>query len=115
MKTLDDYLSFVSQNDFRHHLYDWATAKIILDVALGDLGAARRLCETHIENWSIDKSHYNEDTRAMFRRLRELCACLRADDRPGLIRLLHEWEAQTVKNFKIERIWEPTPFPIESM
>ena len=49
----------------------------------------------------------------MLRRLRELCARLMADDRAGLARLLHEWEAQTVKNFKIEHLWEPTPFPLE--
>jgi hypothetical protein len=28
-------------------------------------------------------------------------------------RLLHEWQAETVKNFKVEHIWEPTPFPLE--
>jgi hypothetical protein len=34
-------------------------------------------------------------------------------DRAGLARLLHSWEAETVKNFKIEHLWEPTPFPLE--
>jgi hypothetical protein len=34
-------------------------------------------------------------------------------DRAGLARLLHEWEAYTVKNFKIEHLGEPTPFPLK--
>jgi hypothetical protein len=47
--------------------------------------------------------------------VRELCAKLAEDDRAGLARLLHEWEAYTVKNFKIEQLWEPTPFPLETV
>ena len=113
MNTLHDYLASVSQSQFRHQLYDWPTAKIIVDVALGNLDAARELSEANIQKWSVDKPHYDDDDRAMFRRLRELCARLMADDRAGLARLLHEWEAQTVKNFKIEHLWEPTPFPLE--
>jgi hypothetical protein len=115
MKTLDDYLHFVSENYFRHHLYEWPTAKIIVDVALGELTNARSLCDAKIEDWSTDQPYYNERHRAEFRRLRELCACLRADDRPGLARLLHSWEAETVKTFKIEHLWEPTPFPLETV
>ena len=43
----------------------------------------------------------------------QLCARLAEDDRAGLARLLHEWEAYTVKNFKIEHLWESIPFPLE--
>jgi hypothetical protein len=113
MSTFELYLAFVSQNLFRHHLYDKSLSEIIVHVACGYLGAARKIWEKHREDWAIDKPHYDEDDRAQFRRLRELGACLDADDRPGLARLLHEWEALTVKNFKIEHIWEPTPFPLE--
>jgi hypothetical protein len=56
---------------------------------------------------------FNISDRAENRRLRELCAKLADDDRAGLARLLHEWEAYTVKNFKIEHLWEPTPLPLE--
>ncbi len=52
-------------------------------------------------------------TGAENRRLRELCAKLADDDRAGLARLLHAWEAYTVRNFKIEHLWQPTPLPLE--
>ena len=42
-------------------------------------------------------------------------ALLANDDRAGLIRMLHEWEAASVKYLKIEHLWKPSPFPIELM
>jgi hypothetical protein len=113
MSTLQLYLDFVSQNLFRHHLYDNGSAQIIAWVACGYLEAARKICEKNLEAWSTDQPHYDDEDRAKFRRLRELCALLMKDDRAGLARLLHAWEAETVKNFKIEHLWEPTPFPLE--
>ncbi|MFY9827824.1 MAG: hypothetical protein WAK69_04280 [Rhodoplanes sp.] len=113
IKTLDDYLAFVSRHMFRHKLFDWPQCKIIVDVALGDLDAARALCKNYLPRWSVDQPNYDEDDRAENRRLRELCARLAENDRAGLAQLLHEWEAYTVKNFKIEHLWEPSPFPLE--
>jgi hypothetical protein len=113
MSTLELYLGFVSQNLYRHHLYDNGTAQIIVWVACGYLEAARQICEKNLEAWSIDKPHYDDEDRAKFRRLRELCTLLAKDDRPGLAALLHAWETETVKTFKIEHLWEPTPFPLE--
>jgi hypothetical protein len=34
-------------------------------------------------------------------------------DIDGVCAKLHEWEAETVKALKLERIWEPSPFPVE--
>lgn len=113
MSTLELYLAFVSQNLFRHHMYDKGDAEIIVRVAQGFLGHARKLCVQQRERWSTDKPEYDDDTRADFRRLLELSALLEKDDRAGLASLLHSWEAETVKNFKIEHLWEPTPFPLE--
>ena len=113
IKTLDDYLAFVSRHMFRHKLFDWPQCKIIVDVALGDLDAARAICKENLPRWSVDNPQHDEDSKAKYRRLRELCARLAANDRAGLAQLLHEWEAYTVKNFKIEHLWEPTRFPLE--
>jgi hypothetical protein len=113
ISTFDDFLAHVAQHTFKHQLYEWPTARIVLDVALGELDHARTICEQHAECWSSGKIASDEDGRATYARLGELCRRLMADDRAGLIRLLHEWEAATVKNLKIEHIWEPTPFPIE--
>jgi hypothetical protein len=113
MSTLDLFLAFVSQNLFRHHMYDKGDAEVIVRVAQGYVDAARKICEQQIERWSTDKPHYDDDDCAHFRRLRDLYPLVMKDDRAGLARLLHCWEAETVKNFKIEHLWEPTPFPLE--
>jgi len=34
-------------------------------------------------------------------------------DIDGVCAKLHTWEAETVKALKLERIWEPSPFPVE--
>jgi hypothetical protein len=113
IKTLDDYLAYVSRHMFRHKLFSWPQCKMVVDVALGDLDVARALCRKNLEHWSVDRPNYDDDDRAENRRLRELCARLAADDRAGLAQLLHEWEVYTVRNLKIEHLWEPTPFPLE--
>jgi hypothetical protein len=113
MKKLDDYLTFVSQHSFRHHLYEWASARIIVEVALGDLAAAQATAAANLETWSTIRSYHDEDDREQYRRLRELSALLADNDRVGLAWLLHDWEALTVKNLKIEHLWESTPFPLE--
>ncbi|MDC7784080.1 hypothetical protein PQJ75_05485 [Rhodoplanes sp. TEM] len=110
--SLEDYLAFVSGHFFRHHLFDWPHVKIIVDVARGDLDAARALRDANVDRFGDDPA-YDDEGRAKYRRIRELCARLEADDRPGLAALLHEWEAITVRNLKIETLWEPTPFPLE--
>ena len=113
MKSLDDYLAFVKQHKSRHQLLEWPTAKIIVDVALGNIDAAKAICRDNIQHWSTDQPHFDDDDRAECARLRALCACLRTDDRAGLAQLLHEWEVHTVQNLKIEHLWQPTPFPLE--
>lgn len=112
MQTLDDFLAYIRGNPFGPHLLEYPWSRIILDVALGDLDHARAISAKHLEQWSPDLAH-DDDGRATYARLGELCRRLTADDREGLVRLLHEWEAATVNNLKIENIWEPTPFPIE--
>ncbi|RAI45794.1 hypothetical protein CH341_01985 [Rhodoplanes roseus] len=110
--SLDDYLAFVSRHYFRHKLFDWPHVKIVIEVALGNLDAARALRDENVDRFRDDPA-YDEEGRAKYQRIRELCARLEADDRSGLAALLHEWEAITVKNLKIETLWEPTPFPPE--
>jgi len=113
MTTLDDYLRYVDQNYFRHQLFDWPECRIIVEVALGDLSAARKTSEAHRALWSDVVKRADDDGRQEFERVLQLSALLAADDRKGLAALLHEWEAATVKNLKIEHLWEPTPFPLE--
>ncbi|OZB03406.1 MAG: hypothetical protein B7X67_17115, partial [Rhizobiales bacterium 39-66-18] len=37
------------------------------------------------------------------------------EDRLTLAGLLHEWEAYSVEKLKLGKIWERTPFPLETM
>jgi hypothetical protein len=113
MKTLDDFLAFVSQHYFRHHLFEWPHRRIIVDVALGKLEAARAICQVNIRKWSTLHPDLDEEGRARYLGLQKLCACLAADDRRGMAELLHQWEAETVKRQKIAHLWQPTPFPLE--
>ncbi len=43
----------------------------------------------------------------------EFYPALLAGDRAEIARILHEWEAISVKTYGIEKIWERTPFPLE--
>jgi hypothetical protein len=94
----------------------WPDTKLVFDVALGDLDAARKPC---LERIPLLKGETyfrgDEEDKARVRQLKELCRRLAADDRRGLAQLLHEWEATTVKNLKLEHLWEPTPFPLEEL
>jgi hypothetical protein len=114
MTTLDDFLAFVSQHYFRHHLFEWSHRKIIVEVALGNLEAARAICKEDSQHWSPERPHLDEESRAQYLGLQKLCACLAGDDRRGIAALLHQWEAETVKRQKIEHLWESTPFPLET-
>jgi len=48
------------------------------------------------------------------RRVKELLRRLAGGDRHGVARLLHRWEAESVKRIELEEFWEPSPFPIEA-
>jgi hypothetical protein len=111
MKTLDAYLSFVSQHYFRHQLYDWPQCRIIVEVALGDLDAAQATGKTSLALWSLPQ--VETEVGEKYQRLCALHAAVVAGDRAELVRMLHEWEALTVRNLKIEHLWQPTPFPLE--
>jgi hypothetical protein len=113
MESLQDFLTFVAQHYNRHKLFDWPDRRIVVEVALGDLQAARTTAEAHFHRWSTIRPVHDAETQQKYRQLCALHACLDDNDRVGLAALLHEWEAVTVKNLKIEHLWESTPFPLE--
>lgn len=86
-----------------------------VQLARGKLDIARHICRHWVSRRSEATYGLDDDDKAEFRRMKELCRLLAADDRAGMAKLLHEWEAQTVRNLKIEHLWEPTPFPLEMM
>lgn len=47
-------------------------------------------------------------------RLQRLLSCLKILDPTTIAGLLREWEAENVKRWGVDHLWEPTPFPFES-
>lgn len=89
-------------------------SQLILDIALGNLEAAHKSCSERVPELKGETYRFGDtDDHATIARLKELCVRYQAGDRKGLAALLHEWEETTVKNLKIEHLWERTPFPLE--
>jgi hypothetical protein len=115
IETLDDFVAFADSSErfsltaFRYyHL-----RSLGVDAARGDLEGARKTCAELVggrTKWSVPSMRDDFD-----RVTGELCPLLAANDRAGMARLLHQWEAYTVEKLKIGHIYEPTPFPLELM
>jgi hypothetical protein len=86
---------------------------MIMNVALGNLAEARVIAADHGARWRA----FNPQLDAMGRRDNydacRMMDCLETDDRDAMVRLLHEWEAESVRNLKLENLWQPSPFPLE--
>jgi hypothetical protein len=109
IETLDDFVKFTSDPDrfWGQHMPAFPALKLPIDVAQGDLDSARSICQ----KWSGRAPRWPEDPLGPM--VKGLCPLLAANDRAGLVRQLHEWEEYTVKQLKLEKIWEPSSFPIE--
>jgi hypothetical protein len=112
IQTLEDFVAFVTAHPRSHHLADPPT-KLVVDVALGELESAREICNGFLPKYTEATYGRDAEDKMQFRNLKELCRGLALDDRAGLAALLHETEAQTVKNLKLEHLWQPSPFPLE--
>jgi hypothetical protein len=113
IKTIDDFVTFTSEERFPDTYLDlYPASRIFVDVARGDLEAASKICDYMRSDRA--KRRYLPDMQHKYDWVtKELCPLIAANDRPGLARLLHDYEAQSVKNLKLEKFWESTPFPIE--
>jgi hypothetical protein len=113
LKTIDDFVKFTSKERFPDtYLELYKDLQIFVDVARGHLDAAKSICQYMTTDRA--KGWYLPDMQGEYDRVtKELCPLIAAKDRSGLARLLHAYEAQSVRNLKLEKLWEPTPFPIE--
>jgi hypothetical protein len=114
METISDFAAFSGEANFPHQPMDfYALRQVPIDVALGNFDAARAICKALASGKSMwsDSDFEEERTRI----LTELCPPLQTEDRAALAAVLHRWEAHSVKALKLEKYWEPTPFPIEQM
>jgi hypothetical protein len=89
--------------------YGWqrySGASFLLAVARGNFG----FCDEYLDG----PFGYRTGYAAEKQRAETLAPLISARDRAGIARLLHEWEAFRIKALKLEKYWEPTPFPVES-
>ena len=113
VQSIDDFVAFTSKDRFKYtHLDFYPDRRIFVDVARGDLEAARTICAhfatDRAKRWYLPQMQEEYD-----RITQRLCPLVAANDRPGLARLLHEFEAGSARDMKLNKLWEPTPFPIE--
>ena len=112
IKTFDDFIELTSRlRNPRRHLDLFPIARLTVDIARGDLVAAEAICKYLKTKEGKSEYVYQEERYA--RAVQELCPRVATNDRAGLANLMHSYEAQSVKNLKIEKFWERTPFPIE--
>ena len=110
---LQSFMVYVSNNDFRHHLFDRPERKVVIDVTLGNLETARQLSRDFISKKSVEDHRLDDEDREHLRKVKALCKLLDRDDRAGMAQMLHDWEAETVRLMKLDHLWQPTPFPLE--
>ena len=104
--------------------YAWAMAKeqpislwprdhFFVELAMGNFENARAVMADKRHHWFKDQPHFDDGDRARNARIQKLCALLDAGDIAGIASCLHEWEGITAKNFKLDHVWQPSPFPFE--
>lgn len=111
VETLDDFAAFASRERFPStSLEGYDLRKIVVDVARGDFESARSISARLLSGRSRWSTSENFELIT-----KTLCPLLAANDIAGMVRLLREWEAYTVRQLKLEAIWERTPFPVERL
>jgi len=113
VQSINDFIRFTTEERFpRTPLDFYELRKVFVDIARGDLDAARSICKFLMTDRGKRKHlpRMQEEYDRITQRLWPLVA---ANDRPGLARLLHEFEAGSARDMKLDKLWEPTPFPIE--
>jgi hypothetical protein len=115
VQTLHSFKQFLETDPRLDHCCLRPDQSIILESALGNLDAARTIWTSELSKWTERHYLHFDGEPENMRRRQALGACLMADDRAGIAALLHEFEAFTVTSNKLEKIWERTPFPLETM
>jgi hypothetical protein len=114
IQTIDDFVGFATEERFElTHLSLYEHRKIFVDIARGDLESARSICEYMATDRAKNRYLPMKMDEEYNRITKELCPLIAKNDRAGLARLLHKYEEGSVRAMKLEKYWEPTPFPIE--
>jgi hypothetical protein len=103
VQSIADFITFTSDAErfAWTRLGSYNYHKLLVYAAQGDFEAALAACVKLA-------AEYPNDTM-----IKDFFQMLTDRDRVGLATRLHEWEADSVKRMKLDKFWEPTPFPIE--
>lgn len=115
IRSIDDLVAFASKERFPLTYLDlYPDKKIFFDVARGRLDAARTICEYMATDAA--RQYYLPSMQEEYDCItKELCPLIAKGDRLGLAKILHRCEEHSVRAQKLEKFWEPTPFPIETI
>jgi hypothetical protein len=114
IKTIEDFVRFATKRRFPLTYLDlYEHHKIFVDIARGDLESARLICEYMATDIAKQRYLPMKMDEEYDRITKELCPLIARNDRAALARLLHKYEEGTIRKMKLEKYWEPTPFPIE--
>lgn len=86
---------------------------IIIEIARGRLSEALSRCQ-EFESWDLARVDDGLREHVIYI-MTVLKPLLERDDRRGLASALHAKERENVFAHKLEKIWRPTPFPLEEM
>jgi hypothetical protein len=86
--------------------------RFYVDLALGKLEDAEKAfvelsCHSEYRNKYFHSPEHYDEVMNIVRPMAQV------QDKAGIAAKLHEWEAYSVKQLKLEKYWQPTPFPIE--
>lgn len=109
---LEDWAAYYRET-FPIALTGFPEQRLILDIALGNLTAARAQIAGLLPHFRENKSPDQPMYQYMRNLILPVAEPLLADDRPALAKILHGWEAGNMRSAKLEPYWEPTPFPLE--
>jgi len=110
VQTIDDFVAFNTAERFPMQQLDaFPAVKIFVDIARGDIEAALKIWESKKRS-----SGFASDWPKTYELItKTLHPMLVANDRAGLAQCLGDFELTEVKERKLEKFWEPTPFPLE--
>ncbi|MCA0316764.1 MAG: hypothetical protein LCH88_01725 [Proteobacteria bacterium] len=110
--SIGDFIGHANLTEFSFPpVSDYPLRYSVLEAARGNFKSARGICEWLKSGRSGWTGPGLEDEYRPI--LEDLYPLLRDEDRAGLARLLHAWEARNIATYRLERMWEPTPFPFE--
>jgi hypothetical protein len=113
VETIEDFLHYGLKGRFFASTLEYShLRKVYIYLALGYLQAAQEILQQfskESEYW-VKMTHTPEHFTELMDIVRPM---VQAQDKAGIATKLHEWEAYTVKELKLEKYWQPTPFPIE--